>query len=308
MGPAALLRRVPAPIPARRDGVRRVRRRRSAGAPPILRAEGAGPGPQSPPASKGPSGGGAPEPGAMPTAEAKARAKLLRSTLNYAEAYAEGKEVDEIVAEELGAGAGVEMSDIQREYKDKVAAKLQAEADALFARQREALEDFELAKRCFERSRYSDARALMDRAAEALDAGSYEEGDVLIWRAMTLERLGLVDECRQQYQALKKHACRAIRKQADELLFILDAPVMEIGEDERVTVPALELDSPKDYKWAARGSGRPMRARKPRERTWEDDLADYEPPALTENKYTLVASIVVAAATALGSAIFAHPH
>lgn len=54
------------------------------------------------------------------------------------------------------------------------------------------------------------------------------------------------EECVSLFKHLEEtHPVRAIQKQAANLRFIMEAPRLEIGEDEKVQVPVLDLDSNK---------------------------------------------------------------
>jgi hypothetical protein len=69
-------------------------------------------------------------------------------------------------------------------------------------------------------------------------------GDIQIQLALALNANGKEEECISLFKSLKEtHPVPAIRKQADNLCFIMEAPKLELGEDEKVQVPLLNLDS-----------------------------------------------------------------
>ena len=91
-----------------------------------------------------------------------------------------------------------------------------------------------------------------------------------------------------------------VRKQAAELRFILEAPEMEIGADERVTIPVgQEFDSFAD-KWS-----RNAPARKKIKLSWEEEWAQNYKPSVWIPDKTLLAIISV---LSLGVAIYSAMH
>ena len=92
--------------------------------------------------------------------------------------------------------------------------------------------------------------------------------------------------CGQQEEAIaiydwlmSTHPERSIKKTAEELKYIQEAPKMDIGDDERVEVPLLGDDY--GYRrdaWAGKGGGGGSARAKPREKTLEEEYADaFEP-------------------------------
>jgi hypothetical protein len=54
------------------------------------------------------------------------------------------------------------------------------------------------------------------------------------------------EECIALFKQLEEtHPVRAVQRQAENLRFIMEAPKLEIGEDEKVKVPLMNLDSNK---------------------------------------------------------------
>lgn len=54
------------------------------------------------------------------------------------------------------------------------------------------------------------------------------------------------DECIAMFKHLEEtHPVRAVQRQAENLRFIMEAPKLEIGEDEKVKVPLMNLDRSK---------------------------------------------------------------
>lgn len=71
-------------------------------------------------------------------------------------------------------------------------------------------------------------------------------GDIQIQLALAMAANRKEDECVALFKHLEEtHPVKAIQKQAANLRFIMEAPKLEIGEDEKVQVPTLNLDSNK---------------------------------------------------------------
>lgn len=213
--------------------------------------------------------------------------QLIKATVEMVDGVVAGKSVDDAATAALTGGEG-ELNEVQAQYKDKVRERLVAQAEELSRRARAGEEKAAFAQKLFERSRYKEAIALIDEAVGLLPTDSKEAGMALVWKAMAFERIGREDLTRALYAELEGHPVKAVRAQAGDLLFILDAPKMAIAEDERVKVPDLsnKLDKAKDS-WGGARKPRPMK--KKTVRTWEDDLEEYEFRGYTPNRWAVAA-------------------
>lgn len=71
-------------------------------------------------------------------------------------------------------------------------------------------------------------------------------GDIQIQLALAMQANRKEEECISMFRHLEEtHPVRAIQRQAANLRFIMEAPKLEIGDDEKVQVPVLDLDSNK---------------------------------------------------------------
>jgi len=143
-----------------------------------------------------------------------------------------------------------------------------------------------------------------------LRGGSLEGGRVLIFKAMALDALGRETEAAEVYKSLEEtHPLTTIRKQAEELLYILEAPRLKIGADERVSIPDMSNFEKNDPK---RRRGRaPVRiqaapgGKKEKELNWQDKFAkEYKVPLPEQlkNKYVQVMTVVLVVGVAFWSA------
>lgn len=71
-------------------------------------------------------------------------------------------------------------------------------------------------------------------------------GDIQIQLALAMNANGKEQECIDLFKHLEDtHPVSTIARQAANLRFIMEAPKLELGEDEKVSVPVLDLDSNK---------------------------------------------------------------
>lgn len=71
-------------------------------------------------------------------------------------------------------------------------------------------------------------------------------GDIQIQLALAMNANSKEQECIDLFKNLEEtHPVSAIARQAANLRFIMEAPKLEVGEDEKVSVPVLDLDANK---------------------------------------------------------------
>jgi hypothetical protein len=79
---------------------------------------------------------------------------------------------------------------------------------------------------------------------------------VVLWCFYTSQACGKEQECIDLYKALEgTHPNPAIRRQAANLRFILEAPKLKLGPDERVSVPVLKGEAATRYSADEQSSG-----------------------------------------------------
>ena len=107
---------------------------------------------------------------------------------------------------------------------------------------------------------------------------------MLIQKALSLDAAQRREESIELYKFLEQnHTAPFIRKQAENLRYIAEAPKIELTEEERVKIPDMGgLDKMDKSKRRAGGFGskpkpRPKKAAK--EKSWEDKFTEnYRPP------------------------------
>ena len=103
------------------------------------------------------------------------------------------------------------------------------------------------------------------------------------------------------------HPEKSIRKQAEELRFILEAPRREIGENERVDVPLLrdpDAFAPYSNKWSTASSSSGSGARAKREKTLQQEYGGDAGERFDYDKLRLGIQIVGGVAIAVGLAYY----
>lgn len=209
---------------------------------------------------------------------------------------ADGTDADDLVAQQLGAGSASQLTDTQDRYKDKIKAKLEERAEEL-RREREArAAKFTAGKAAYARGQYPTSVTLLEAALEEAGPFSQLGGEVQMWLALAYQACGREEDCIAMYKTVEKtHPVPAIRRKAAGLRYIMEAPKLELGADEKVSIPVLtDLDPNRG------GRAPPPRPRvQPRQekpKTWDEEFwANYEPPKYMRSKYVWVAAAAVTA-------------
>ncbi|GFR43786.1 hypothetical protein Agub_g4903 [Astrephomene gubernaculifera] len=176
------------------------------------------------------------------------RDALDKAARRYRLGLDQGLDEDELLALELGVGSLAELTDTQRAYKDKVkqklaqrASELAAEEAALKARLARHLEQ---GKRAYECGEYPAAVQLLEEAVRDTGGDSALGGEAQLWLGLAYQACGREKEAIALYKEVEaNHPIKKVKKQAADLRFILEAPRLEIGEDERVKIPLIQSDS-----------------------------------------------------------------
>ncbi|KAL4857510.1 hypothetical protein ACK3TF_002372 [Chlorella vulgaris] len=229
-------------------------------------------------------------------------ARILDSAASdFAKGMLDGGDSDELVAQQLGNASVSEMSPVQSQYKDAIKRKLEERAEEL-RREREARAiQFGRGKLAYERGQYPASVLLLEQALEEEGPFTQLGGEVQLWLALAYQACGREEDCLSVYRNLEKtHPVPAIRRQANGLRYIMEAPKLEISADERVQIPVLtDLE-------ANKGNRTPVaRPRPPKKRavpkTWDEEFWDqYQgPQGLVRNNYVWAAASIAATLAAV---------
>eukprot|EP00892_Ulva_mutabilis_P003141 jgi/Ulvmu1/12828/UM098_0009.1 len=229
--------------------------------------------------------------------------KLVQAARSYSEALDEGEQdEDKLVATIMGAEDTDGMTDVQQQYKDKIKAQIAKKAAELQAQEEAGREEFNFGVSLYERGRYADSQSMLQTALEVSGPFSKLGGDIQIQLALAMNANGKEQECIDLFRHLEEtHPISAIARQAANLRFIMEAPKLEVGEDEKVSVPVLDLDSNKPRNSRQRTISRPRGAESepPRSKTLEEEFwENYQPPSYMRNKYVWAAALIIGAAAA----------
>lgn len=118
---------------------------------------------------------------------------------------------------------------------------------------------------------------------------------------------GREDDCIAIYKSVEDtHPMPALRRQAADLRYIMEAPKLVLGEDEKVSIPVLSDLEPAQRSRAS--ITRPAAGgKRPKQKRWDEEFwENYKAPVYLKNRYVWVAASVVALALAYWSSILSN--
>ena len=221
----------------------------------------------------------------------------LHSTINYICTGAlSGEDVDDLVAQQMGVSSAAQLTKTQEKYKDKIKAKLEERAEELRKEKEARAIKFTAGKAAYARGQYPVSVEFFESALNEEGPFSQLGGEIQMWLALGYQACGREEECIETYRTIEKtHPVPSIRRQAAELRYIMEAPKLELSEDEKVKIPVLtDLEVNRGGR-APAPRARPVQKPK-REKTWDEEFwENYEPPKYLKNKYVWAATAVVVA-------------
>ncbi|MEW5306147.1 MAG: hypothetical protein WDW36_008634 [Sanguina aurantia] len=148
----------------------------------------------------------------------------------------------------MGVDSIKELSDVQQSYAAKIKEKLAARGQEIQREEEAAKElksrNFVLGKREYGRGEYPEAVRYLTTAVEDAGKDTALGGEVQLWLALSYQAVGRDKEAVRLYRVLEMmHPVKKIQRQAMELRLILEAPILELGEDERVKIPIIQSDT-----------------------------------------------------------------
>ena len=231
---------------------------------------------------------------------------VLRATKQYAEAFEAGLDPGLVVAQTLGVDSLANLSPAQKVYAQKVRAKLEENAQRMRGYTLEAQRLYKKGIYAYSKGMYPDSVKWQEAALAETDPNSKLGGDIQIQMALGYYAFGQKEAAIEVYERLiGTHPEGSVKKQAEELKYIQEAPQMEIGDDERVEVPLLRDDygGYRD-KWGTSGGATGSKAR---EKSLEEMYGEEVEPIirLPQNPLITVAGSVIALGIAAYSATLA---
>jgi tetratricopeptide (TPR) repeat protein len=228
-------------------------------------------------------------------------AAVLRATQRFVEAFEAGAETDVLVAKALGYDSMKDVPEAQKIYAEKIAEKLESNAKTLRGEILAATKLYDGGVYAYSRGLYIDAVKYFDAAAEETSETSLLGGKIQIYKAIALDACGRGEQALEIYKYLVAvHPERSVKKQAEELKFILEAPKMEIAANERVEVPLLKNPDayvPYSDKWSSSAKSKSGASGKRREKSLEAEYGGEAPEPYdytTKYKYQIIAGCVIA--------------
>ncbi|KAI7839933.1 hypothetical protein COHA_006327 [Chlorella ohadii] len=211
-------------------------------------------------------------------------------------------DADELVAQQLGAETPGQLSDVQGQYREAIKQKLAERAEELRREKEAKAAKFGAGKLAYERGQYPASARLLEQALNEEGPFTQLGGEIQLWLALAYQACGREEDCLATYRTLEKtHPLPAIRRQAADLRYIMEAPKLQISPDERVQIPVLtDLD-------VNRGNRAPVARPRPPvkrkvEKTWDEEFwENYTGPRIMTNKYVWAAAAVVATLAAVYS-------
>ncbi|KAK9844603.1 hypothetical protein WJX74_004472 [Apatococcus lobatus] len=224
-------------------------------------------------------------------------AKLHKAAADFEKSVKEqGLDPDDAIAKQMGLGKASEMSKLQEKYKDKMKDRLANYQEIVHQQKALMNANFERGKHAYSHGRYAAAVASFKRALDEEGPFTGMGGDIQMWLALAYEACGQRKECIDVYKSLENtHPMPAVRRQAADIRYILEAPKLTLSPDEYVKIPILEnADRYQPARTATLRPRPPKQGRSvPKSREdlfWEN----YQPPLqLPKNKYVQVASAIL---------------
>ncbi|EIE18979.1 hypothetical protein COCSUDRAFT_68115 [Coccomyxa subellipsoidea C-169] len=190
------------------------------------------------------------------------------------------------------------MTTVQEKYKERIKQKLVEQAAAAAAEKAARQREFTMGKLAYGKGQYNASVQLFTQALDKEGPFSPLGGEVQLWLALAYQAVGREQDCIDMYKTLENtHPNPQIKKQAANLRFIMEAPKLRLGPDERVSIPVIETSNrfAPERSFRTRTPPSSRKSGQQREMTWEERLfEEYRPPQLVPNKYVLVASIILA--------------
>lgn len=208
-------------------------------------------------------------------------------------------DADDLVAQQLGARDASSLTEVQDQYREKLKIKLEERAEELRKEKEARSVKFSQGKVAYERGLYSTSAALLEQALNEEGPFSQLGGEIQMWLALAYQACGREKECIEVYKLIEKsHPMPSIRKQAADLRYIMEAPRLQLREDEKVTIPVLsDLNVNRGGRLTIPERSRNGATQKPQ--TWDEEFwSNYRPPQYLKNRYVWAAAAILAAGLA----------
>lgn len=213
---------------------------------------------------------------------------------NFTQGIKEGRTEDDLIAQQLGYRDASQLEGAQEEYAAKLKEKVKERAREIEEEKAARSAQFEAGKAMYERGRYSESVTLLEEALRSEGELSVLGGEMQLWLALGYQACGKEDQCISVYKNIEKnHPVPLIRRQAADLRYIMEAPKLELGEDEKVKIPVL-TDIEKASRTGNPSRPRPPKPSKAKPKTWDEEFwENYTPPMYLKNRYVWAAASII---------------
>ncbi|KAG1670737.1 hypothetical protein FOA52_013964 [Chlamydomonas sp. UWO 241] len=169
---------------------------------------------------------------------------------------ASGLDEDEMVEMEFGK--------VEGQYKEKIRDKVRARADEMQrqadARAEKLARSYVLGKEAYECGKYPQAVKLLELGVEEAGENTVAGGESQLWLALAYVAVGREADAIALWKYVEaNHPLRKIKKQAGDMRYIMEAPKLEVADNEFVKIPLISSDNT-SRKPEKRASGRPPRS------------------------------------------------
>jgi len=187
-----------------------------------------------------------------------------------------------------GQGPGGPKLDVDADYGDVTGAERDALVDGFFA----------LGRELFSRGRYAESVTHLRKAVSFLGAGSRVGGQIELWMAQALDAAGDKNQAKKVFAKLTMHPDNDVRRVAEELLFIINAPTLALPDDAFIKIPVGGVLDPNQgsYIGSRDTSTAPLTSREPEKYSLEwYEQREPEPPgdAKTLERFLLVSAVAM---------------
>lgn len=216
--------------------------------------------------------------------------RLDRAATNFAKGVKSGINEDDAVAFQLGVQDATELSKTQDQYKDKLKQKLADRAEQIRQEQEERSRTFKQGQDAYATGQYAASVVLLETALKDEGPMSQLGGEIQLWLALAYQACGREKDCIQVYKSVERnHPSPKMQKQAESLRFIMEAPKLELSDDERIQFSGI-ADNLEPYNKKNKGKRRwtqptEVVKRPPPERTLEEIAWDKTAQRINKNKY-----------------------
>lgn len=130
------------------------------------------------------------------------------------------------------------------------------------------------AKRAFESGQYRAAIGDLTQAQAYAKRGGSLHGEILLWQVMAYQAAGDIPAALELCQRVVRHPHVETRKTAKNILYVLEAPALEMRPEWKTEIPDLSQLEPKDRKNWGQSQYKPPPMPEEKEKTYIPEPVD----------------------------------